>query len=232
VVASRAGTAMSLRRIVAVVALARAGPVVVAAARVRLNAMTAQTSQAAFAVKTPGQVREGGVLQVGVDVLDDGVAAVGLVGGDGVQVGGGEECVEPPRLEQRRLSVASAGVQVGMRRTTRRPWTCSAGFLEENAVKPISATCALETHVPVVSIVDRLGVADRGPVVVADRGDGPFDHGIHAHGHRDVRAGLDRGADQGAGVERRVRPHQDVSPGQVGAADRGQGVADQPGHSP
>jgi len=44
---------MSLRRIVAVVAFARAGPVIVAAARVRLNAMTAQTNQAAFAVKTP-----------------------------------------------------------------------------------------------------------------------------------------------------------------------------------
>jgi len=46
----RAGTVMTLRRIVAVVALARAGPVMVAAARVRLNAMTARTSQAAFAV--------------------------------------------------------------------------------------------------------------------------------------------------------------------------------------
>ena len=40
----RAGTAISLRRTVAVVALARLGPVVVAAARVRLNAMTASTA--------------------------------------------------------------------------------------------------------------------------------------------------------------------------------------------
>ena len=52
-VATRAGTVISLRRIVAVVALARSGPVRVAAARVRLNAMTASTSQAAFAVNTP-----------------------------------------------------------------------------------------------------------------------------------------------------------------------------------
>ena len=48
-----AGTMMSFRRIVAVLALASVGPVMVAAARVRLNAMTARTSQAAFAVKTP-----------------------------------------------------------------------------------------------------------------------------------------------------------------------------------
>jgi redox-sensitive bicupin YhaK (pirin superfamily) len=42
-------------------------------------------------------------LQVGVDLLDDRVSAVGLVGGDGVQLAGGEEGVEAPQLEQRRL---------------------------------------------------------------------------------------------------------------------------------
>ena len=42
----RAGKAISLRRTVAVVDLARFGPVVVAAARVRLNATTVSTSQA------------------------------------------------------------------------------------------------------------------------------------------------------------------------------------------
>ena len=50
-VAMRAGTAISLRRMVGVVALARAGPEMVAAARVRLNAITANTSQAELAVK-------------------------------------------------------------------------------------------------------------------------------------------------------------------------------------
>jgi hypothetical protein len=44
---------MSWRRIVAVVARARAGPVRVAAARVRLNAITANTSQAALALDFP-----------------------------------------------------------------------------------------------------------------------------------------------------------------------------------
>ena len=44
-----AGMAMSFRRIVTVVAFASAAPVRVAAVRVRLNAMTARTSQAAFA---------------------------------------------------------------------------------------------------------------------------------------------------------------------------------------
>ena len=48
------GRVISLRRTVAVVAFASSGsPVRVAAARVRLNAMTARTSQAAFAVNFP-----------------------------------------------------------------------------------------------------------------------------------------------------------------------------------
>ena len=51
--AIRAGTLISRRRMVAVVALASCGPVRVAAARVRLNAITANTSHAAFAVNRP-----------------------------------------------------------------------------------------------------------------------------------------------------------------------------------
>src|SRR6267154_2368947 len=50
--AIRAGTEMSVRRMLAVVAFTNRGaPVRVAAARVRLNAITAQTSHAAFAEK-------------------------------------------------------------------------------------------------------------------------------------------------------------------------------------
>ena len=52
-VATRPGTCTSLRRTVAVVALARSAAAREPAARVRLNAMTASTSQAALAVNTP-----------------------------------------------------------------------------------------------------------------------------------------------------------------------------------
>ena len=51
--ATRAGTVISFLRIVAVVALARSAPAMVAAVRVRLNAMMARTSQAALAVNFP-----------------------------------------------------------------------------------------------------------------------------------------------------------------------------------
>jgi len=47
----RAGTVMRVRRIVAVLALAKDEPVIVAATRVRLNAMVASTSHAPLAAK-------------------------------------------------------------------------------------------------------------------------------------------------------------------------------------
>lgn len=62
---------MMVRRTVAVVAFARRGwPVRVAAARVRLNAMTARTSQAALAVNFPEVIWSGSA--VVRDVRDEG----------------------------------------------------------------------------------------------------------------------------------------------------------------
>lgn len=90
-------------------------------------------------------MRQGGGFQVGVDLFDDGVPAMDLVGGDGVEVGGGEEGVETPYVEQCGLPIAG-GAQVGMRRTTSLPGTCWLAFLELNAVNPISATSAREIH--------------------------------------------------------------------------------------
>ncbi len=52
-VARRAGTAISCRRMVAVVALAWKTDAMVPAARVRLNAIAAKTSQALFAANEP-----------------------------------------------------------------------------------------------------------------------------------------------------------------------------------
>src|SRR6478752_2811528 len=56
---------------------------------------------------------QGGVFEVGVHLLDDRVAAVGLVGADGVQVGGGEKRVEAPHVKQGGLPVAAGLVEVG-----------------------------------------------------------------------------------------------------------------------
>jgi hypothetical protein len=86
-----------------------------------------------------------------VGLLDDRVMAVGLVCGHGVEharVGGGEEGVEPPGVEQRALSVR--GVEVGDPTDDNRPGTCSAFSWVLKAVKSISATSAREIQRPVV----------------------------------------------------------------------------------
>ncbi len=81
-----------------------------------------------------GQVCERGACEVGVDLFDDRVSAVGLVGRDGVEqlgVGGGEEGAEPPEVEQDVLTGGSLGPRhggPGFLRTTSRPGTCSAFF--------------------------------------------------------------------------------------------------------
>ena len=54
--AIRAGTVTRVRRMVAVLARANPGPVMVAAARVRLNAITASTSHAALAANRPNVI--------------------------------------------------------------------------------------------------------------------------------------------------------------------------------
>ena len=80
---TRAATLISWGRMVAVVALAWKLEARAPAARVRLNAIAASTSQAELAAKLPGgQVRQWPVLQVGDDLFDDRVAAVVGLGGE------------------------------------------------------------------------------------------------------------------------------------------------------
>src|SRR6476646_8688072 len=55
---------------------------------------------------------QGGVFEIGVDLLDDRVPAVGLVRGNGVQSAGGEERVEPPCVKQRGLAGNGFEVEV------------------------------------------------------------------------------------------------------------------------
>jgi len=149
-----AGMLIRVRRIVPVVAFIEAPPATVAAALVRLKAMHANTSHALLALNRPDvrQVGQRGVLQIGIHVFDDRVPAVDLVRGDGVRGvagGGGEERVEPPRVEQGGLPSAFFGFRSGIRRTINRPGTCWSLRREVKAVKGISATSAVEIHQPV-----------------------------------------------------------------------------------
>ena len=90
-------------------------------------------------------MRQGGVLDVGVIPFDDGVAAVGLVGGDGVEVGGGEERVKAPGVEQGGLPVVAAVVEVRHAAYDQPARTCSWPFWSERGEFD-PATSAREIH--------------------------------------------------------------------------------------
>ena len=61
-------------------------------------------------------MRQGGALQIGADLLNDGVPAVGLGRGHGasqLRVGGCQEGVEPPRVEQSVLAQSEILTRAG-----------------------------------------------------------------------------------------------------------------------
>lgn len=100
-------------------------------------------------------MRQGTVLQLRTDLLDDRMLAVDLISNNGVEtivIDGGEERVVPEQIEQSALSGSAFGlVELGMRLTTRRPVVCRDFFFEANAVNGTSATSALLTQAPVSS---------------------------------------------------------------------------------
>ena len=142
--------------------------------------MTASTSQAAFAANFPeGRCASAEFFRSAWTCSMIGVPAVGLVRGDGVHdVGGdgGEEGVEPPDVEQGALPAACfARVEVGDA-AHHQPAGHPVGFFcAANAVKGISATSAREIHAAGGLVEDRVGVLDRGPRVLVDRGDRRLD---------------------------------------------------------
>jgi Integrase core domain len=99
---TRAAMLISWVRMVAVLALACIDEASAPAARVRLNAIAASTSQAELAANRPEgrQVGERAVLQVGDDLFDDGVAAVVGFGFEHRQWRVGEDRVVAPGWEQ------------------------------------------------------------------------------------------------------------------------------------
>ena len=118
-----------------------------------------------------GQVREGRAFEVGVDLFDDRVVAVGLVrcvGVEHVGGGGGEERVEAPDGERGVGALGDLG--------TRDPF-------------------------PGGRVQDRVRVGDRGSHVGVDAVDGFLHGRVQAHGDRHIRAAGAGGVDHVGVIE-------------------------------
>ncbi len=168
----RAGTETTVRRMVPTVALTSLGsPVSVAAARVRLNAITAQTSDAAFAVnQLEGRCARAEFFRSAC-LLDDRVLTVQVVGGDSIEVvgvGGGEERMEPPDIEQRALTLVFLRSQVGDTPHDRPPGDLMGLLLGgERGERGLGDLRTRDQGVGVL-VVEGVGAFDRRPHSVVD----------------------------------------------------------------
>ena len=143
------------------------------------------------------QMGEGGVLQVRMDLFDDGVLTVGFVGGDGIESSGSVVVKNawnrqmsnnvPWPVVLRRSQVGDAahhqppGYLVALRLGGER------GELDFGDLRPRDPGVG-------VLVVDGVGVFDRCPGTVVDRSPiARFDGRGLAHRHRHIGSGADRG---------------------------------------
>ena len=149
-----------------------------------------------------GQMSQGGVLQIGVDLLDDRVVTVGFVRGDRVQRAGGEERMEPPGVKQRGLRWVLVGIEVGDAAHHQPPGHLLAGLLR--AERGEADLGDLGSGDPRVGglVEDRVGVGDRRPGVLGNAGDGFGDLRVQPDSDRHLRPGPYRRGHRGVSVER------------------------------
>jgi hypothetical protein len=120
-------------------------------------------------------VSQGGALEVGVDLLDDRVPTMGLVRSHRVKqvgVGGGEEGVEPPHVEQGVLASSLVLLRVEVRDPAdHEPAGHVVGLLlrSEGGERDLGDLGPRDPATGVL-VVDRVGVLDGGPCVVAESG--------------------------------------------------------------
>ena len=91
------------------------------------------------------------VFEVSINLFDDRMLAMGLIGRHGIQIAYGEE--RGKRCVSKRVGCPSPAFwfSSGIRRTTRRPSIRSDFLRELNAVKVTSATSADEIQAPLSS---------------------------------------------------------------------------------
>ena len=173
-------------------------------------------------------MRDRAVLEVGDDLLHDGVGPVRGLGGEHRQGGVGEHRVVAVDGEQLALV---RGVQVG-HAAHDQPGGDVLGLAPggEGGVGDFGDLGVGDPPL-LVFVVDGVGVVDGGPRVGVDGRDRRPDSRVLAGGDREPRAGPGGRGDHLVAVERRVRP-QDAHPGGAGGRGGDQRVGHEPGRAP
>ncbi len=158
--------------------------------------------------------------QVGVDLLDDGVAAVLGLGLDDLKRAVGENRVVAVEGEQFVLAIGDAGVQAfdaaddeaGGHRLVLLGRERGVAGLGDLGVRDPGARILVE---------DRVGVSDRRPGARSDRRDRLLDLLVHLRGDREPHAGADAGVNGLGGVKSGIAPgdQQPARPGRPRGGD-------------
>jgi len=146
--------------------------------------------------------------EVGEELLDNGVAAVHRLCFDQTERGVGEYRVIPVGRQQ--LCLAVDRLQASDPAHDQPGGDPMAGFGFESGVGDFGALSVGDPF-PGVLVVDRVGVADRGPGVLSDAGDRSSDLGVHAGGDREPQVVAAGRCDEFATVVSGVGAGDDVA---------------------
>lgn len=124
-------------------------------------------------------MRRGTILQLRIDLLDDRVSAMNVIISDSIEtvfVGGGEERVVPEQIEQSVLSGNAFGlIQFGDASDHQTARSLQRLLLRSERGERDLSNFSLTDPGPGVLVIDRFGVLDASPCVVADCSDRCFD---------------------------------------------------------
>ena len=145
---------------------------------IRLNAIAAKTSQAPLAENVQGEVCEGAALEVGDDLLDDGVAAVGRLGLEHDQWGVGEDAVVAVGREQLSLAVGDGRGVEAFDPADDQPGADVVGFAAgRERGEGDFGDFGVGDEPLLVVVPDRVRIPDRGPCRLRDARDRCDDSG-------------------------------------------------------
>ena len=156
-----------------------------------------------------GHVRQRGRFHVCVHVFDHRMLAVGFIRVDGALGAGGEERVEPEQVEQGALTGGDGFVQFRDAAHDQPPENLLAFLLRPERGEGDLGDFRDGDPLSGGFIQDGVGVFDRRPRGIRDRGDGHCHQGVHPGRDRYHRPGADRRLDDRTEVIGRVHSNQD-----------------------
>lgn len=155
-----------------------------------------------------GQVGQGAVLEIGIDLLDPGMLAMDLIGSDRVQhlgVHGGEERMEMVGVKERQLPHRGLWIQFGDTAHDQAPGDLLGLLPGRESGERYLRDLRRRNPCLGVFVIGGVGVLDLGPRVLRNFRDRGFHGLVHRHRDRDISATGQCRADTGVAIVGRIK---------------------------